>query len=126
MDYVNYLKDLFGSIPDYKKVVLSIFLIKKDDDILHQIGFSEREITRLNLECKILLTEQDQEYLEYIKNEEQSILEKFLNKSMEQYFNNICENIRHERSLMLLLSIVEPDILRQSKFLDHEIEIKKI
>ena len=41
---------------------------------------------------------------------------------MEQYFNNIFEVIRHERSLILLLSIVEPDILRQSKFLDHEIE----
>ena len=38
---------------------------------------------------------------------------------MEQYFDNIFENVRHERSLLLLLSIVEPDILRQSKFSDH-------
>ena len=46
---------------------------------------------------------------------------------MEQYFNNIFEDVRHERSLIILLSIVEPDILRQSKFLDHEIEnIKNI
>ena len=44
---------------------------------------------------------------------------------MEAYFDNIFEDIRHERSLILLLSIVEPDILRQSKFLDHEIEIIK-
>ena len=44
---------------------------------------------------------------------------------MEQYFNTIFEDIRHERSLILLLSIVEPDILRQSKFLDYEIEITK-
>ena len=44
---------------------------------------------------------------------------------MAQYFNTIFEDIRHERSLNLLLSLVEPDILRQSKFLDHEIEIKK-
>ena len=44
---------------------------------------------------------------------------------MEQYFNNISEDVRHERSLILLLSMVEPDILRQSKFLDHEIEIIK-
>ena len=44
---------------------------------------------------------------------------------MEAYFDSIFEDVRHERSLILLLSIVEPDILRQSKFLDHEIEIIK-
>ena len=44
---------------------------------------------------------------------------------MEQYFNTIFEDIRHERNFILLLSLVEPDILRQSKFLDHEIEIIK-
>ena len=41
---------------------------------------------------------------------------------MEQYFATMFEDIRHERSLILLLSIVEPDIFRQGKFLDHEIE----
>ena len=44
---------------------------------------------------------------------------------MEQYFNTIFEDIRHERSLILLLSLVEPDILKQSKFNDHEIDIIK-
>ena len=44
---------------------------------------------------------------------------------MEAYINNISEDLRHERSLVLLLSKVEPDILRESKFLDHEIEIIK-
>ena len=44
---------------------------------------------------------------------------------MEQYFSTIFEDIRHERSLILLLSLVEPDILRQRKFLDHKIEIIK-
>ena len=44
---------------------------------------------------------------------------------MESYFNTIFEDIRHERSLILLLSLVEPDILKQSKFNDHEIEIIK-
>ena len=42
---------------------------------------------------------------------------------MEAYFNTIFEDVCHERSLFLLLSSVEPDILRQTKFLDHEIEI---
>ena len=44
---------------------------------------------------------------------------------MEQYFNSIFEDIIYERALVLLLSIVEPDILKQSKFNDHEIEINK-
>ena len=44
---------------------------------------------------------------------------------MEVYFNTIFEDIRHERSLILLLSLVEPGILTQSKFTDHEIEIIK-
>ena len=44
---------------------------------------------------------------------------------MEAYFNTIFEDIRHERSLILLLSLIEPSILKQSKFTDHEIEIIK-
>ena len=44
---------------------------------------------------------------------------------MEAYFNTIFEDIRYERSLILLLSLIEPDILKQSKFTDHEIEIIK-
>ena len=42
---------------------------------------------------------------------------------MEQYFNTIFEDIRHERSLILILSLTDPDILKQSKFTDDEIEI---
>ena len=44
---------------------------------------------------------------------------------MEQYFNTIFENVRFERCLILLLSLVEPDILKQSKFTDHDIDIIK-
>ena len=44
---------------------------------------------------------------------------------MEQYFSNLFENVRHERSLILLLSITDPNILRQSKFTDDEIDIIK-
>ena len=44
---------------------------------------------------------------------------------MEAYFNTIFEDIRHERSVILLLSLTEPDILKQSKFTDHEIEVIK-
>ena len=44
---------------------------------------------------------------------------------MEQYFKTIFEDVRYERSNILLLSLVEPDILKQSKFNDHEIEVIK-
>ena len=42
---------------------------------------------------------------------------------MEAYFSNLFENIYYERSYVLLLSLTDPDILRQSKFTDDEIEI---
>ena len=42
---------------------------------------------------------------------------------MEAYFNTIFEDVRHERSLIFLLSLTEPNILKQSKFTDNEIEI---
>ena len=44
---------------------------------------------------------------------------------MEAYFESIFEDVRHERSLILLLSKVEPEILKQRKFADHEIDIIK-
>ena len=44
---------------------------------------------------------------------------------MENYFANLFEIIYYERSLILLLSITDPDILKQSKFTDDEIEIIK-
>ena len=44
---------------------------------------------------------------------------------MEQYFNTIFEDIRYERGLILILSLVEPDILKQSKLTDHEVSIIK-
>ena len=44
---------------------------------------------------------------------------------MEQYFVTMFEVIRHERSLILLLSLSDPDILKQSKFTDDEINIIK-
>ena len=44
---------------------------------------------------------------------------------MEQYFNTIFEDVRHERSLILLISLVEPSILKQTKVTDHENDITK-
>ena len=80
MDNVNYFKDLFESIPDYRKIVLLIFLIQNDKNLLKEKGFSKKDINLLNLEFKNILLEVFEEYLFYIKNEEESLLEKFLNK----------------------------------------------
>ena len=44
---------------------------------------------------------------------------------MEAYFATMFEDVKHERSLFLLISLTDPDILRQSKFTDHEISIIK-
>ena len=44
---------------------------------------------------------------------------------MEAHFSNLFEDIRHERNLILLLSLIEQIILKQSKYNDHEIEIIK-
>ena len=80
MSYENYFKDLFESIIDYRKVVLLIFLIQNDKNLLKEIGFSKNDINRLSIEFKNILLEEFEDYLSYIKNEEESILEKILNK----------------------------------------------
>ena len=80
MNNVNYFKDLLESIDDYRKIVLLIFLIKDVNDLLRECGFLKDDITRLNKEFKNILIEQNEEYLDYIKNEEESIVERFLNK----------------------------------------------
>ena len=42
---------------------------------------------------------------------------------MEAYFSNLFEDIRIERCLILILSLIDSDILKQSKFTDDEINI---
>ena len=39
MNYENCFNDLFEAIPDYRKIVLLIHLIQKDDDSLKECGF---------------------------------------------------------------------------------------
>ena len=80
MNHENYFKDIFESIHDYKKIVLLIFLIENDKNLLEEIGFSKNDNIRLSIEFKNILLEEFEDYLSYIKNEEESILEKILNK----------------------------------------------
>ena len=44
---------------------------------------------------------------------------------MEKYFTTFFENVRHERSLILMMSLVEPHIFKQSKFTNPEIDLIK-
>ena len=80
MYHVNYFKDLFDSIPDNKKIVLLIFLIQNDDDLLKECGFLKSDINRSNKEFRTILMELNEEYLDHIKNEEESVIETILNK----------------------------------------------
>ena len=43
MNNVYYFTHLFESIPDYKKIVLLIFLIKNDVNFLYECGFLKRD-----------------------------------------------------------------------------------
>ena len=78
MNYENDFKDMFESIPNYRKTVLLMILIKNDVDISYESGFLEGDIIRLNREFKTFLMEQKAEYLDNIKNEEEIKIEKIL------------------------------------------------
>ena len=80
MGIVNYFKDLFESKPDYKKIVLLMFLNKNDVNFLYECGFLKGEIKFPYKEFKNILLELNEDYLDHIKNQEEKILEKFLNK----------------------------------------------
>ena len=80
MNNETYFRDIFESISDYRKIVLLIFLIQNDKNLLKEIGFSKNDINRLNIDFKNILIEEFEDYLSYIKNEEESILEKILIK----------------------------------------------
>ena len=71
---------MFESIPDYRKIVLLIFLIQNDKNLSKEIGFSKNDINPLNLEFKNFLIEGYEEYLNYVENIEESAIEKFFNK----------------------------------------------
>ena len=125
MDNTNCSKDFFKSIPDYGKIVLLKFLIKNDVDLSTDCGFLKDDNNRLCKELKSMSIEQTEELLVYIKHEEESVIEKILNKYMENYFATMFEGVRHQRSFILLLSLTDPDSLKQSKFTDLEIDFLK-
>ena len=80
MNNIIFFEDLFESMPDYIKIVLLKYIFQNDRTLLCEIGFSERNINRLNLERKKLIIEKHEEYLSYVRNEEETVIEKILNK----------------------------------------------
>ena len=80
MNNVNFFTELLESIADYKKIVLLLFLFKNDFIFLYECGFLKVDINFLYTEFKNILLELNENYLNLIKNQEESVLEKFLFK----------------------------------------------
>ena len=57
-----------------------MFSIKNDVNFLYECGFLKGDINFLSKEFKNILLELNEDYLDHIKNQEESSLEKFLNK----------------------------------------------
>ena len=57
-----------------------MFLIKNDVNFSHECGFLKGDIIFLYKEFKNILLELNEDYPDHIKNQEESIVEKFLNK----------------------------------------------
>ena len=61
MKNVIYFRDLFESIPDYRKIVFLIFLIINDIDFLEECGLFKNDIKCLYSVFKNILIEQNEE-----------------------------------------------------------------
>ena len=80
MNYENYIKESFESITDYRKIISIIFLIINDRNLLREIGFNKNDNIGLSLEFKKILIDQHEEYLDFVRNEDESSIEKIFNK----------------------------------------------
>ena len=89
------------------------------------VFLKKKDFKRLFKQFKKLLFKQNEEFLDYKRDQEESIIERILDKQMEAYFATMFEDVRHERSLILLLSSTDPDILKHSKLTYHEMKILK-
>ena len=79
MDHVNYIKKIFESVEDFRKNVLILFFLN-DKEFLTDCGFLKNDFDSVNKEFGFFLIEQMEDYLEYIKNEEECSNKRILNK----------------------------------------------
>ena len=77
MNFENYFKDTFESIPDYRNIVLLFFLNRNDKDLLEECGFLKNDSNRLSKEYKNILMEQDEQNLDHIKTKKKVLLKRF-------------------------------------------------
>ena len=63
-------------------MLLKILIIDAKN-LLKEIGFSKKDIIQLSSQLKNIFFEEHEYYLVYVKDEEESIIEKILNKRME-------------------------------------------
>ena len=61
MNDSNYFEDIFDSITDYRKIVILMFLIQNDKNLLKEVGFSKNDNNHLSLEFKKIIIEQHEE-----------------------------------------------------------------
>ena len=80
MNLVNYFKDLLVSITDFRKIVLLKFLVKNDCDFQQESCYLKKILIVYVWRFEKLRMQQNEEYLDYIKNEEEAIIEEVLNR----------------------------------------------
>ena len=80
MDLVIFYKASNESIPVYKKVCLSVILTKNDVDSSTECEFLKNGFLRLCKAFKIMFFERNKEFLDFIINEEESIIERIFNE----------------------------------------------
>ena len=89
MNIVYYFTNFFVSIPDYKKIVLLMFLINNGVIFLYECGFLKVDIIYLHKDFKNILFELNEVYLDHIKNQGESIFEKILKSKWKNDNNHL-------------------------------------
>ena len=68
---------MLESVPNYRKIILLCFIIKRDDIMLKEFGLSDNFIKKLYDDCKQIMINEMNQYFSHIKNLEESIIERF-------------------------------------------------
>ena len=76
MDEIEKPKDFFEAIPDYRKIVLIMFLFKNVFDFLTKCAYPKIDNICISSEIKNISKDQNGKYLKYTKNEEESNIER--------------------------------------------------
>ena len=115
-----------------------MFIVERDDSLLNESGHLQNDFKRLhkvflkkklrNKTRPILNTEEIEKKYRKTFSSNESVKHSlgFLNPINGKLFLNFLEDVRHVRSLILLLTLKDGGILRQAGFTDYEITIIKL